>query len=253
MKLIAAACCAIMFATGAQASCYQQLKQHLPVAGTVIFGEIHGSAEIPQFVVDCAREFAANNEAVRVLLEFPASDNPIVEQFLRGEIGEEDLTRRWHWQAQDGRASLAMLRLVRDLKAARIGVSGFDISAREPDRDKGMMRNFMSMYSPTGYSLILVGNVHASRVRGTHWDPAFIPFAKYLLDNGVDLVALNARYPAGSAWNCSPNCGIRSLISNDTGERAAGGGAVVFADDDPAYSGYFRVSSVTASRPVHEK
>lgn len=249
MKTIGAALFSLSLCTGASAGCYQQLKERFPVAGTIVFGEVHGSAEIPQFVVDCAREFAANTEQVRVFLEFPAADNENVDKFARGEINVEELTRSRHWRVQDGRASRAMLRLVEDLKSARIPVAGVDGGGG--DREQAMARNFVGAYSRTGYNLVLVGNVHARLVNGMPWDAKsnVVPFAKQLRDQGVDLVSLDSRYPSGSAWNCSPDCGVHAA----TGSSDNGGATIVFSKDAPAYSGYFRTASITASRPVHEK
>jgi hypothetical protein len=254
VKKISVTLCALLFATGAHASCYQQLKQRFPVAGTIVFGEMHGSAEIPQFVFDCAREFAANKEQVRVFLELPVSDNRNIEKFVRGEIGEDDVVKTRHWSGQDGRASEAMLRLLRDLKTSGIPVSGFDMGAGERDREKAMARNFMGAYSRTGYNLVLVGNVHARLVNGAPWggNPDFVPFAKQLRDQGADLVSLDARYSSGSAWNCAPDCGVHPAMGGAV-ERNGADSAVVYSNQDPAFNGYFHVGSITASRPVHEK
>lgn len=70
---------------------------------------MHGSAEIPQFFLDCAREFAEHQEPFRIFLEFQASENATVERFMRGEIDDRELIKAPHWTRQDGRSSLAML------------------------------------------------------------------------------------------------------------------------------------------------
>ncbi len=254
VKCLAAVLFSAFFAAGAQAGCYQQLKQRLPDAGTIIFGELHGSAEIPQFFFDCAREFVENKEAVNIALEFQASENALVEKFMRGEIGEADLVKGPHWGRQDGRASLAMLRLLRDLKAlsaSGVRVSGFDLSGYEPDREKAMMRNFMSVYSRAGYNLVLTGNVHARLTQGVPWNPDFVSFAKHLHDHVANVVSLDAHYPAGTAWVCAPDCGIKQLNATDAGKRAPAD--IVYSSENPAFSGYFRVPGITASRPVIEK
>ena len=43
----------MMIVPGAQASCHAALKQRLPQSGTVIFGEMHGTNEIPAFFSAC--------------------------------------------------------------------------------------------------------------------------------------------------------------------------------------------------------
>jgi hypothetical protein len=272
MKLVAAGLSLAFFTASAQAGCYEQLKQRLPDAGTIIFGELHGSAEIPKFFFDCAREFVDKKEAVTIFLEFPASGNPVVGQFMRGEIGQDDFIKAPLWTRQDGRASLAMLGLFRDLKtlaASRLPLSGsgsvsvpvpvpvpvpvfgFDLSGYEPDREKAMLRNFLSTYSSTGYNLVLTGNVHAMLTSGTAWNPDFVPFGKHLRDHAANVVSLDARYPAGSAWVCMPQCGVTPLTATDS--SAHGPASIVFSSENPTYSGIFFVPSLTASRPVIEK
>jgi hypothetical protein len=270
MKFLAAGLSIAFFTAGAQAGCYEQLKQRLPDAATIIFGELHGSAEIPKFFFDCAREFVDKKEAVTIFLEFPASGNAVVDRFLRGEIGEDDFIKAPLWTRQDGRASLAMLGLFRDLKtlaASRLPLSGsgsvagpvsgpipvfgFDLSGYEPDREKSMLRNFLSTYSPTGYNLVLTGNVHAMLTSGTAWNPDFVPFGKHLRDHAANVVSLDARYPAGSAWVCMPQCGVTPLTGTDSSAHAPA--SIVFSSENPAYSGIFLVPSLTASRPLIEK
>jgi hypothetical protein len=256
MKYLVAAVFGASLAVGAQASCYQQLKQRLPQAGTIIFGEPHGSAEIPRFFFECAREFAENKESIRIFLEFQASENLTVEKFMRAEIGEDELIKAPHWSRQDGRSSLAMLGLFRDLKSlpvARLAVVGFDLSGNEPDREKAMLGNFMTGYSVSAYNLVLTGNMHARLSRGTPWNPDLVPFARHLKEHVANVISLDAHYPAGSAWMCAPVCGATPLNPTGAGKRPAGNAQIVYSAKDPAFSGYFRVDSITASRPVFEK
>jgi hypothetical protein len=257
MKFLAAGLTVAFFTAGAQAGCYEPLKQRLPDGGTIIFGELHGSAEIPKFFFDCAREFVDKKETVSILLEFPAAENPLVDSFMRGEIGEDALIKGPHWSRQDGRASLAMLRLFRDLKtlaASRLPVSltvsGFDLGGYEPDREKAMLRNFLSTYSPAGYKLVLTGNLHARLTPGIGSNPDFVPFGKHLRDQGANVVSLDAHYPAGSSWACMAGCGVTLLKATDSAPPPA---SIVFSSENPAYSGYFFVPAISASRPVIEK
>jgi hypothetical protein len=72
------------------------------------------------------------------------------------------------WQVEDGRSSVAMLELLRELRAdvaaRRVAtVAGFDQAegGHHKVRDRVMADQFLAAYPGKGYSLVLAGNVHA--------------------------------------------------------------------------------------------
>src|SRR2546430_9350177 len=111
----------------------------------VVFGDIHGTAEIPDFVGDAARALA-KHQRVHVGLEMPVSETKALQAFLSGDDQSLLDTPTWTRSYQDGRTSQAVLGLLRKLREARrsgltIEVFFFD----DPDRlgmerrDEGMV------------------------------------------------------------------------------------------------------------------
>jgi hypothetical protein len=240
------ACCSLV----SYAACYAPLKARLPQAGIVIFGEVHGTKETPEFFLSCVREFLANNESVDVFLEIDMRENAQLRQFAEGKIDAATLLKAPHWKKQDGRASLAMLALLRALKELPGGpVTARGIDSRDVPRDHGMMLNLKEQRRAGAYALVLVGNVHASLKRGTAWNADYTPFAKYLVDDNAPVVSLNVKTTGGSAWVCVPMCGVTQMPLPD----AVGAGqknSVVLQADSPDYTGYFSIGSITASAPA---
>lgn len=240
-------------ATG-HAACYQQLKATLPESGIIVFGELHGTQEIPQFFLGCIKEFIARKERIDVFLEIDVNENTVLQSYVEGKIEESALLTAPHWQKKDGRASLAMLQLIRSLKqlpSGAVTVHGFD--ARNFDREQGMMRNLVAQRDKKNYSLVLTGNLHAHLTRGVAWNPDFISFVNYMVQNGEQVLSLNAHYKQGSAWNCAPTCGITQITLPATMHSNIEENIVVLESTDPDYGGYFSVGAITASAPARSR
>lgn len=143
----------MMFVSGAQASCHAALKQRLPQSGTVIFGEMHGTNEIPAFFSACVHEFVERGEKVRVFLEFDAANTEHTSKYLRGEIDEAALLSSPRWRVHDGRTSVAMLELHRALKGVQ--VVGIVQAVGVADGNAAMGKIFLQHRLEDGYNLVL--------------------------------------------------------------------------------------------------
>jgi hypothetical protein len=168
----------LMLVSSAQASCHPVLKQRLPQSGTVIFGEMHGTNEIPAFFSACVREFVERGEKVRVFLEFDAADTEHTAKYLRGEIAEAVLLSSPRWRQHDGRTSLAMLELHRALKGVQ--VVGFAAGAGVADSNAAMGENFLKHQLENGYNLVLAGGIHAQLAVGKGDNFVSVPFGQYV-------------------------------------------------------------------------
>ncbi|KQV53937.1 MULTISPECIES: hypothetical protein [unclassified Duganella] len=245
--LLAALVCAM---PTAQANCHAALKERLPQSGTVIFGEMHGTNEIPAFFSACVREFVEHGEPVRVFLEFDASDTEHTAQYLRGEIDEAALLSSPRWRRLDGRTSRAMLELHRALKGVQ--VVGFAPLYGVADINAGMGENFLQHRLENGYNLVLVGGVHAQVSAGKGDVYASVPFGQYIQARSKNVLSLNARYTRGNAWTCSPYCDASPLAGNEpTGATPAR--SIGFGGNDRRFDGYFSVGAATASPPAVER
>ncbi len=236
----------VLAAPLAKANCHAALKERLPQSGTVIFGEMHGTKEIPAFFAACAREFSERGETVRVFLEFDADDTEHTAQYLRGEIDEAALLSSPRWKRHDGRTSLAMLDLHRALKGME--VVGLVPGGGAVGGNAGMGEIFLRKRLDAGYNLVLVGDIHAMLVPGN--DEGYVPFGQYVQARAKNVISLRARHSAGTAWACMPYCEATSMPRNGPALPAQ---QISFAGKDKAFTGYFSVGAISASPPAVEE
>jgi hypothetical protein len=212
----------------------------IPSGGVVLFGEMHGTREIPQTFGEIAAQVAARGGPPLVVgLEIPESEQPRIDAFMTSDGGgtaEAALQASSYWRrphtAQDGRTSVAMLELLDRLRLLRRGapklrVAAFDvreITARTGDGidwDGEMAKRLKEIRreSPSATLLVLTGNVHARTAVGTPWDASFVPMGKHLADALAGLLAFNAAYAPGEAWVClrEEECGPSPMRGTDLG------------------------------------
>ncbi|MCP4448482.1 MAG: hypothetical protein GY811_24535, partial [Myxococcales bacterium] len=220
-----------------------------------LFGEMHGTSEIPSFVGELAC-LASKTGRVIVGLEMPSSMKGGLEAYLASDGSKEaqqELFKHRFWSYEDGRSSHAMLALIdtlRELKQAGRAVQlfGFDgmFLLGAEARDKGMATNIIDTLresdSTNAVALLLSGNMHAQtsteRWMGWHVRKAF-----------PHLRSLNNAYSLGSAWVCTGDgCGPMELHGQDRGEKRL----VELSDkpDEHGYDGIFYVGAVSASAPA---
>jgi hypothetical protein len=228
----------------------------------VVLGDIHGTAEIPSFVGDAARELAQKQkQRVHVGLEIPASETPALRAFLAS--GNDEALRNasfWKRSYQDGRSSEAVLGLLRTLRDARrsglpVEIFFFD----DPDRlgidrrDEAMAENITAERSraPTDIYVVEVGNLHAKSTIGAPWDPTKRWMASYLKAREQGLVTLDVRAPQGTAWICSSekaeSCGV---VKTSTRRDMPVAGRALLLQSSDGYDGVYEIERMTASRPA---
>lgn len=222
----------------------------------VLLGEVHGTAEIPGFVGQLACAVARRRVTVWLALEHPAAEQGQVDAFLAGgdaaALGQGGV---WRQQQQDGRGSAAMLGLLREVR--RIRDAGGDVRAvliDQPgtDRDKAMADAIAGLpRKPGDVVLALTGNVHARRLQGADWDPAYRPMGFWLVERGLAPITLDAATAGGSAWVCTGQpvtCGAARVVGTHTGARPFI--RMHTAGEVGPYDGVFYVGTVSASPPA---
>jgi len=264
---------------------WNDVAQHNP--RYVVFGELHGTRQGPEFIGNLACALASQGERVLVAVEKSATDDPALQtawalpkdrfQTSLGQIG-------WIGR-QDGVASqamFAMLVALHDLKenGLPIGIAAFngdrdaaqsqrfaDLAGQGP-HEAAQAENIVHAAQRANYDrvLILVGNFHAQK-RTVDWDgDRFDPMAARLNRYG-DTLALDMRYAAGTSWNCvrkaaaavdegkprtdeGLDCGIHKIRGSADLGRAPF--VELFATEKRAaddYDGFFWVGPITGSPP----
>jgi hypothetical protein len=224
-----------------------------------VFGEVHGTVEIPSFVANAACLTAKMGHEVAIGLEVPSHLQPDVNRYLDSEGGPDDvkaLLKDEHWNAQFGNASKALLSLIEESRALRhsgrkVSVFFFDKDKDDSgDRDQIMAAHIAAQAAsaPTAVTLVLTGNLHA-RADSERW------MAWHLARRHPGIHTLNVAYSGGSAYLCvdDTQCGIRAdLPGQDRGSEPFV--ELFTAADAKGYDGIFYIGgSVTPSPPLkHE-
>jgi hypothetical protein len=238
----------------------------------VVFGEIHGTNEIPNFVGDAACA-AARKGRVHVGLELPPDDTEPLAAFLAGDR-DEGLRDSKFWRSSSpyGVTSHSMLALLQRLRGYRrsgvpIDVFFFDDRNRSGlERDEAMA-DYISrerQRAPSDIYLVLVGNYHARKVVGAPWDPKMRWMASFLSERERGLLTLDYRNLPGSAWMCLQKdggggeiCGS-NLVKGSTASvvysssRRSRSERTVNLKPNPqlGYDGVYWVGELTASPPA---
>ena len=241
----------------------------------IIFGEVHGTNEVPEFIGSLACFSAVQGIKVRVGLEIPKQEQSLVNDFLNSSSEPPDTSKLlasefWTRSLQDGRSSLGMLNLLKSiqkLKRAEYPVSVFlfdDLDAYGQAtgfRDSTMATNILSEYAqaPDALFLILTGNVHSRLIPGYPWNPNanFFPMGARIIETVPITKAFNMSHAGGTAWLCTGNpsvCAPKELEGTDMGAVPL---IKWFSDDfpptkssDAGHDGIFYVGTITASPPA---
>ena len=251
------------------------LQQLLQPRRFLLFGETHGTVEAPAFIGDVVCEMAAAGAPVLLALELPASEQGRIDTFLAsgGDTASlRALTDGPFWsRVQDGRTSYAMVQLidrVRSLRraGARLSVVAFDVPPELWESMRGMRRDSAmadalvsaSQRSPGAAVVVLVGSVHAARVRGLPWDSTYVPLGAFLRtrvgDERVRSFAMT--YAGGSAWQCREDASGTSACREyplRPGPTAPTWNITVdSAAESTGWSGRWAVGPITASPPARK-
>ena len=189
----------------------------------IVFGEVHGTNEVPELVSAVTYELAKDGAKVLVALEVLDLLNGTLADFVAGTIGVDQLLAGevfWNRPAawQDGRSSRAMLGLLQDVREYRnrglaIDLRGMDSTVRSArDREASMALNLRTLVDnlPYDHVVVLTGRRHARRT------PRFLgvgprSMASYFRRGELFLVHVSFR--GGCSWHCPQGgvCGVHDL------------------------------------------
>ena len=251
--LLSACSCA---ATPSSAITNCQDIQNLPNGDLLLFGEVHGSSEAPALVFQLACSISRSQE-VAVGLEIPSNDQPLIDSYLTSDgskANQAKLISSDFWQrSMDGRSSVAMLKLIENVRALRN--KGFHVNVFAFDDQPGTnlernvaiadgIRRFRASHQNSRI-IALMGNLHAMNEPMQFDGKELVPSGSLLKD--LHPISVFIAYPAGKIWACMPTCGIQPLEASRDATGAPG-----FKDGSPigGYTYTYLLPSLTASPPA---
>lgn len=243
-------------------------KHLLERGGVLLFGEFHGNEELPAAFGDAVCATADSGIPIEVGFEMPMADQPHLDAFLASAGTPSDVsaltaTPFWTNYPRDGRMSKARVALferLRRMRAAGFPVSAFAFDLDEKDdmidRDRRMAEMIASRVRahPAAFTMVLVGEIHAWKTKGSPWDPSFLPMGWFLAESGLGVRSLGRATPAGTAWFCNSAGECGSAHIGATREILPSGrlkGVELLSQPHPrGYDGLYGTASLTASPPA---
>lgn len=255
--------CAVESSSTIAATCNPlgALPEAVENARVIVFGELHGTNESPDFVGRFLCTAAMAGEPLVLALEIPTEEQSRIDSFLASggdDRAVDDLLSGpfWHREFHDGRSSSAMVRLIRfasQLKADGKSVSVLAFAAYDNrSGDEAMADAIASALAlnPSSRAVVLTGAGHAATTVGTSWDPDFRPLGSFLAAR-YETRSFRMTSAGGSFWACvSGNCAVQQR--NRSGVATAQPGELVLTDTTPGFSGYYFIGEMSASHPPHE-
>jgi len=220
----------------------------------VVVGELHGTREIPAFVLQIIKIMQEKEKDLTIGFEIERNMQPLMDDFIKtGDLSK--FIEHDYFKTQDGRTSEAMGSLFVEVRRIPgIRIICFDVTSTTSsfERDSLMGINLAELFT-SGKMVILTGNLHASLQAG-FWKPNFKSatyYFKKLRNLGSDMVSLNSYFGSGTLWNCTQEgCGERAAYSDPGIEKGGLRRFVSINNNDAAFDGYVYFEQVTASRPM---
>ena len=199
-------------------------SEEISKARFLVFGELHGTTEVPAFVGDVAC-LVSGKRPVIVAIELPVVDEERTNAFVHSKGAKSDIDRllqtgAWGGTHQWGATSIAMFRLVERVRilrehGRRISLAHFMpvVTGEVPQSTYETLTadelNKIAARNPNAIVVVLTGNIHARRTELTSMD-SVMPAVAHL--PASDVLSFNMRGSGGAAWNCqSDGCGPHKL------------------------------------------
>jgi hypothetical protein len=228
----------------------------------VVFGEVHGTREVPAFVTAYLCAAAKKQRKITLALEYPANQQDAIDAFMVSNGTTQDVERFtstafWRRDRQDGRTSVDMLRMHQNIRTLR--ASGVDIKVVAIDSEVGPARRDTVISDNLRAELrqgegrqvlVLIGGLHAVRNKGNRFNPHY-ESAVYLLDDKRPL-ALTVGTSGGTAWVCQGGTSASCHAAPWDINRVTPAPATPFSLVPPSaqFDGMFFVGPTTASPPA---
>jgi len=176
----------------------------------LLFGEYHGTAEMPALVADALCHAKARSRPVVLAVELPTDAQPALDRYARTG-GLADLAAYAAWASDDGRVS----RGVRDLIAAarRLGIKtvafdSFWTGGVSPEREQSMADALARQGAGGRLVIALTGAGHADKEGFTSRTPPVLSAAGRL--PAPQTLSLTFARPGGRFWGCQAANGAPS-------------------------------------------
>jgi hypothetical protein len=184
----------------------------------VVFGEGHGTNEIPELFGEVVCQASASRTVV-VALEWPQQMIQASLDAYMASDGSEAAKKRfllaelWNSPVSDGRMSQAMFHLIERLRLLKAGGRSISIQGFMPQQDQRLRQDYYELEMARNLAniaignpsrplvLVLTGNVHAAKLRTDASRGELLGAVGHLPP--AEVVSLNVARNGGAQWACN--------------------------------------------------
>jgi hypothetical protein len=218
----------------------------------VIFGETHGTSEIPRLFGDAVCQLSASKE-ILIALEFESQDGQNLNKYIKRAEPSAVTRGAWADSERDGRTSKAMFSMIERLRQLSRAGRHIEIVGVVPSEVDDLPQSYYELgmanelrraaiSHPQATIVVLIGNIHARKVPlGT-----LRPAASLLPPD--DVLSLVNETMGGNAWNCQADgCSAHSMTATGVHSR----GVTIDPKAHDGYDGSFSVGRpYSGSAPI---
>lgn len=174
-----------------------------------LFGEIHGTVEMPSLVGNLIKCFLRKSLRVCLHLEIPRDSESFFGQFINGGAVRDCHVSEFWTEVDDGRASKALFDLMSQLKSLydqfgdSLGLFCFDVSwgVSVLERERSMAEYFLKSaeVAQDALHIIYAGNFHAQTRVAASFPTPIVPMGVHIVEAGFPLTSVFLSHTGGSA------------------------------------------------------
>jgi len=226
----------------------------------VVFGEVHGTSEIPDFFADAVCQLS-ESRPILVLLEFDRHDGHVIDRYVHGDPGVTasvlGTAGDWAARVKDGRTSKAMFSMIGRLRQLAVAGRQVAVEGVVPRDNFKLPQSYYELGIANAMRraaaaregslvLLLIGNLH-SRKTSLPEMADIRPAISFLPPE--DVLSLRNDVASGHVWNCQKDgCHEHETVPPTPLHPR---GIIVDAKAHEGYDGFFSVGKdYTASAPA---
>ena len=230
----------------------------------IMFGEIHGTKEMPAYVAKVLCFLSKNKRPIKIGLEYLPDQLPLINRYIESAGLEGDKkaligSSYWSRQYQDGRTSQAMFNLVEQIRVEQhagkdVEVFLFDDQS-SVNRDKAMAVRIIEELNndPDTLHVLITGNIHSQITKGVPWDADYMTMGAYVSERKIEFASILLTHLGGSAWICTTYCEETTLNSKEDQSLQTDKGVLkVKGNNNKKHHYHVSVGKINSSIPAYQ-
>ena len=190
----------------------------------VLFGEVHGTKEMPEHFFDVVCNANKTNKKIKIGIENSYKLTSILQQFINAKNLDDSInqlmkTKFWSKEYQSGRSSVDMLELLKSIRKLNLDSNNIEIFSfdhqggghQEGYREQLIVGSIFKHVDKNTLMLVLTGNIHSRITHGRPWDESAKNVGALLKEKYNATHSVYLKSSGGDGWICTPECKVQKL------------------------------------------